>query len=428
MECSMRHASFVRLCPFVLAALLPAQGAGFEPPVLQTVLNSTSFEGDPHLSLDGLTLWFTSSRPGGLGGTDIYSATRPYLGGPWNAPVLETALNSAQTDGAPFVVLGDLEIYFVSSRTGSIPNGATPSSDIWRATRSAPGQPWGTPTNVAELNSSGTESLFSMTLDGTECYFTTSGWGNPAGTAPAIFRATRSSPSQPWSTPALVTELANGRSRRDVEISFDGLQIVFNEQQPAPISRLYVFAATRPDRNSPFGTPVVWSEFNTVGTSPGVNGLTVSAAGDEAILAINFPTATGGPELMRARRSVAYGLGCGGATPLTLSSNAPNIGGNWNLATANIDPVSPIAITFFGGAPTALPLAALGAPGCTVLVDTPFVSLAATNVGGAANLAITVPAALALVGQTFFTQSACLTTGNLLGLYASNGLKSVLGG
>jgi hypothetical protein len=28
----------------------------------------------------------------------------------------------------------------------------------------------------------------------------------------------------------------------------------------------------------------------------------------------------------------------------------------------------------------------------------------------------------------FFSQSACLTAGNLLGIFASNGLKSVLGG
>ena len=52
----MRNALVSRLCPFVFAAAVSAQGAGFEPPALQTVLNSTSIDTEPCLSFDGLTL------------------------------------------------------------------------------------------------------------------------------------------------------------------------------------------------------------------------------------------------------------------------------------------------------------------------------------------------------------------------------------
>ena len=83
----MRNALVSRLCPFVFAAAVSAQGAGFEPPALQTVLNSTSIDTEPCLSFDGLTLWFYSNRTGGVGGLDIYSTTRSYIGGPWSAPV-----------------------------------------------------------------------------------------------------------------------------------------------------------------------------------------------------------------------------------------------------------------------------------------------------------------------------------------------------
>ena len=58
----------------------PAQNLG--PPV-----NSLGF-GDysPELSLDGLTLYFSSSRPGGLGEADLYVTTRASIDDPWEPP------------------------------------------------------------------------------------------------------------------------------------------------------------------------------------------------------------------------------------------------------------------------------------------------------------------------------------------------------
>ena len=419
----MRPAILARLCPLVLLAAIPAQGGGFEPPLLQTVLNSTSIDTEPCLSFDGLTLWFYSNRAGGVGGLDIYSTTRSHVGAPWSAPVCETSLSSTSSDYSPFISLGDCEIHFCSNRAGTVGG-----LDVWRATRAAPGQPWTTPVNGTELNSTGGELQFSMTLDGTECYFLTTGWGNPGGANNSIYRSTRSGFGQPWATPTIVAELYNGKSHRDVEISSDGLQLVYTEFQPSPVGRLYVYAATRPDRNSPFGTPVNWSELNTVGTQQGVNSVSLSQQGDEAILGVGFAASAGNQELMRTRRSVAYGQGCGAAAPLALSGNAPNVGGNWDLATANVDPTSPVSVTFFSSSPTDLPLAGIGAPGCSSLVDAPYLSLTAVPAAGASTLAIPVPAAPSLIGLIFFAQSACLTAGNSLGVATSNGLKSVLGG
>jgi hypothetical protein len=47
-----------------------------EPVNLGPVLNTTSRDAQPSLSFDGGTLLFSSNRPGGLGGTDIYMSTR----------------------------------------------------------------------------------------------------------------------------------------------------------------------------------------------------------------------------------------------------------------------------------------------------------------------------------------------------------------
>ncbi len=426
----MPRSRTLRVVPFLaLCAVAAAQG-GFEPPVLQATLNSTSIDTEPCLSYDGLTLYYYSNRAGGVGGLDIYTATRAYPGAPWNPPVCETSLSSAQSDYSPFLVLGEVEVYFSSNRTGSTPiAGSTSLSvDIWRSTRGGPGQPWSAPTNVTELNSPGGETQFSMTYDGLECYFLTTGWGNPGGANNSIYRSTRAAAGLPWSAPTLVQELYNGKTHRDVTITGDGLEIVYTEFQPSPISRLYVYSATRPDRNSPFGTPVNWNELNAVGTLQGVNSVALSANGDEAILGVGFASTAGNQELMRTRRSAQYGQGCGAAAPLALGANAPVIGGTWDLTTSGIDPLSPVSITFFGAASASLPIDFLGAPGCYSNVDVLIGSLTASVTAGVSALPIGVPPTIALVGQVFFAQSACLTLGNALGLYTSNGCKSVIGG
>ncbi len=52
------------------------------PVNLGTVVNTTAFDGGPALSFDGTTLYFHSNRPGGVGGNDLYVTTRTRLHGP----------------------------------------------------------------------------------------------------------------------------------------------------------------------------------------------------------------------------------------------------------------------------------------------------------------------------------------------------------
>ena len=39
-------------------------------------MNTAADDGAPALSFDGTTLYFYAVRPGGVGGTDVYSTTR----------------------------------------------------------------------------------------------------------------------------------------------------------------------------------------------------------------------------------------------------------------------------------------------------------------------------------------------------------------
>lgn len=272
-----------------VATALAAQ-SGWSAPVLEPNLNTTASDTNPHLSLDGLTLHFASFRSGNW---EIFSSTRTGVGQPWATPVQETALGDPAVDDQPFLSPNNLEIYLSSTRAGG-----QGGFDILVATRPSSLAAWNTPTFVAELNSSGSESSPAITVDGLEIFFLTTGWGAPYAPNNAIYRATRSSTSQPWGTPTVVTELLNPNTHRDVDISPDGLVITYTEFVSP---RLLVFEARRTSRSLPFNPPVQLHEFDNVGTLQGVYGFTRSVSGNEAILAAGFAAAAGSQELMSTR-------------------------------------------------------------------------------------------------------------------------------
>lgn len=119
-----------------------------------------------------------------------------------------------------------------------------------------------------------------------------------------------------------------------------------------------------------------------------------------------------------------------GAAPLAISGGAPIIGGSWDLATTNIDPVSPVAITFFGSAQFTLPLTAIlpnADPACNINIDTILGDLTALNTGGVGTSSFPIPNTPGLAGFVITGQSICLTLQNASNLLTSNGIQGVLG-
>ncbi|MDX1586723.1 MAG: hypothetical protein R3222_08260 [Balneolaceae bacterium] len=71
----------------------------FETHNIGEVINTEYSEMYPMILSDGLTLFFSSNRPGGLGGLDIYVTTRKTRSEPWQKPVnLGTGINSKSSD------------------------------------------------------------------------------------------------------------------------------------------------------------------------------------------------------------------------------------------------------------------------------------------------------------------------------------------
>lgn len=280
----MRH-SFL-LC---LVSPLVAQ-ASWSAPTASAALNSSAADTGVHLSLDGLTAHFNSFRSGNW---EIYSASRSSRTAAWSTPALEALVSDpSAVDNDPFLSADGLELWLSSSRTGT-----AGSFDIMRATRSSPSAPWSAPTFVTEVNSTAADASPSLTADGLELYFLTTGWGAPFAPNNAIFVAKRTSTTLPFGTPTLVTELSNSFTHRDVDIAADGLRILYTEFD-SNLRRLRVMQATRTDRASPFTAAVALTEFDAVGTSQGVYSVSVTEDGLDMLLAAGFATAAGSQEIM----------------------------------------------------------------------------------------------------------------------------------
>src|SRR4051812_24308964 len=66
----------------------------FGAPEAVAAVNSDDRETSAAISADGLTLWWGSERPGGLGNVDIWVSARASISGDWSAPLDLAPLNS----------------------------------------------------------------------------------------------------------------------------------------------------------------------------------------------------------------------------------------------------------------------------------------------------------------------------------------------
>jgi len=135
---------------------------------LGAAVNNGYYNYDSCISNDGLKLYFVSNRPGGHGIFDIWVTTRPYKGAEWGTPVnLVPPVNTSDYDGHPHISSDGLEFYFDSDRPGGSGGG-----DIWVAKRQTQDDNWGTPENLGPLvNKSGDDYSPCLSPNGLVLFF-----------------------------------------------------------------------------------------------------------------------------------------------------------------------------------------------------------------------------------------------------------------
>lgn len=91
----------------------------FGPATLVPELNSAALETGISVRFDGLEVFFSSSRSGGFGGVDLWTATRDTVFDPWSAPTnLGPLVNSVAQEDEPDIASDRETLYFRSNRPG----------------------------------------------------------------------------------------------------------------------------------------------------------------------------------------------------------------------------------------------------------------------------------------------------------------------
>lgn len=147
------------------------------PAKLPENINSKEYvEASASIASDNELIYFSSDRPGGLGGKDIYFSRR-LPDNTWGKPMnLGPPLNTEYDEDAPFIHPDGKTIYFSSKGHSSIGG-----YDIFRSTMDEQFN-WSVPENLGyPINSVNDDIYFVMSLDGKNGYYSanrTNGYGD----------------------------------------------------------------------------------------------------------------------------------------------------------------------------------------------------------------------------------------------------------
>ncbi|MCJ8167404.1 OmpA family protein [Pontibacter sp. E15-1] len=137
-----------------------------KPKNMGSVVNSRAWDSQPSLSADGRTLYFSSTRGGGVGKEDIWVAHQ-HEDGSWQKPVnMGKAVNSLGRDMAPAIHTSGSTLYFVSD--GHLGLGGL---DVFKTSKGK-NQKWTEPQNLGyPLNTHADEGSLFISADNKVGYY-----------------------------------------------------------------------------------------------------------------------------------------------------------------------------------------------------------------------------------------------------------------
>lgn len=194
-------------------------------------VNTASSEGGNgglSISADGLSLYFSSNRSGAVGGSgwsamDLWVATRETTADEWGTPSnLGSVVNSSKADYMSYISVDSLSLYFSSERPGGLG-----IRDLWMTTRATTNDDWSEPVNLGPaVNTSSNERRMWISSDGLMLMFQsdrprTSGYVE-------IYMTTRATTNDDWAEPVKLGPPVNKTSDISPIVSSDGSTLYFS--------------------------------------------------------------------------------------------------------------------------------------------------------------------------------------------------------
>jgi len=140
--------------------------------VLVPELSSPDSEYSPTISYDGLEIFIGTNRPGGLGGYDVWHATRASLAAPFDPPVDMMEINSSADDYPGNTSRDRLSLVLWTHRYELV------RSDLYVSTRTDPALPFAPPER-ANISIDGVDEIDTkLSADAQTVYFSANTVGN----------------------------------------------------------------------------------------------------------------------------------------------------------------------------------------------------------------------------------------------------------
>ena len=244
--------------PIITSSCLAKWMAGtirFNPATPLATINTTTYERDPYVSPDELTLLFSSSRSPSMG-MDVWMATRPSKLVPFANPTQVAELNSPTNETRAALSANGLIAMISTDRPTS-----TGEFDVWQATRPTTVAPFGAPARTEVMSVESTASEYDPTLadGGLHLYLAPTSGGTQH-----IALATRSSVGSSFGMPTTLTELSGGNGDGDPTVSVDEKIIVFSSNRVGSgFAGGNLWYATRTSATAAFGTPSPVPDLNS---------------------------------------------------------------------------------------------------------------------------------------------------------------------
>ncbi|MGH7435771.1 MAG: hypothetical protein ACRENE_08855 [Polyangiaceae bacterium] len=227
----------------------------FGPPDLVTELSSSSADDEkPTLTSDLLQIYFVSTRAGGPGGGDVWTASRATPADRWNAPTLVGALSSPQHEKSPAVSADGLTLWVASDRPGG-----QGGLDIWVSTRTTVDGDWSTPVAVPELSSPGDEiprppGAGGLVMPIARRAQPTDGY--------QTYAASRTAAGMPWMAPVRRDDVDTASIDTDGFLTDDGLTLYLSSDR-IHTGDQDLFVATRHDSTAAFAAFTALAELDS---------------------------------------------------------------------------------------------------------------------------------------------------------------------
>lgn len=289
----------------VYSAASPRYSDWSVPVNLGPVVNSQFFDGSPHISKNGLSLYFASDRLGGLGGRDLWVSHRASHDQPWGPPVsLGPRINTATNEFVPALSRDEHLLFFATDRPGGFGG-----LDIWVSWRAHTRDDfaWQPPVNLGP-------NINTVGLDVAPSYFENDDVGipllyfvsnRPGGVGANDIYVSELMTDGSFGPAMLVRELSSPAFDISPSVRFDGLEIFIGSDRGGTIGALDLWVSTRETVGDPWSEPVNLGPV--VNTGSGEFFPSISSDRETLFFASPRPGGIGGLDIWMSTRTKVRG-------------------------------------------------------------------------------------------------------------------------